>query len=246
MIPGIKRNSQSGTLGTTPMAIPPSLVCVVYQPVGAVTITAAYRNGSPSLVLNLSGYGPASTVPLDARAFAYVYQSAGAGSVSFVMLPPALVSSLTLDSVQPQLLYTTTVIATGLVNIPTTSGNLIVYTVPVGMKALLLRAGFVVNPSINTATSTAYLAAAGASFGIDTIGLLGFSQVNPTGVNYPNSGGPGQTTTVTGGAPGYQPWPGPVPLGAGDVVYFVWANFGTLSKGQYTITLVLLLSQASE
>ena len=98
----------SGTVGALPMPIPRGTVCLLFSPVGAVTTVAAFLNGSRSLSIDWSPFGPDSSFPLDSALFGTVSAS-GSGSIQYAFLPRDLATAVRFDSVSPLLKGTLTV-----------------------------------------------------------------------------------------------------------------------------------------
>ena len=94
------RKQYSGPLTAARMVIPKDMVCLVYGPSGAVTITAEPRNGSSPWSIDMSPYGRDTVVPVDGMMFGYV-SSSGTGTVQYVLMARNIAPMLKLDTVSP-------------------------------------------------------------------------------------------------------------------------------------------------
>lgn len=102
------KNAYAGTLGSLPMAIPRTFVCILFAPLGTVQTTASFLNGSKALIIDWSAYGPDSSFPLDSAMFGYVSAS-GSGTIQYAFLPRDLAQAVRFDTVSPLLKGTLTV-----------------------------------------------------------------------------------------------------------------------------------------
>nr|CRY95885.1 hypothetical protein [uncultured prokaryote] len=245
---GQKRKSYSGTLGTVPMPIPMGMVCIVYEPIGEVTVEGTYKNGSTTFSQELTGYGPGSSIPFSSASFSYVYQSAGSGSCVYIFLPPSLASSFYLDSVQPQLVATTLskVITSKAFTVGTA---LLLDTVPSGLQWKLLRVGFHLVASWGDQPGDTLQAGLAIASGLSDIDAVPLVQANATtsAASVFASGGVGITTLPTDPLiSSFSPWSALPQMGAGDILELISAGDTPTGGSVATVTYVVLQSQASD